>query len=95
MFAKSNFRATLDPENECQECLQCFDIYPTKAILTWPDDMKERNRNFDIYKDPYKGCGLCSTICPTNHIILEKVQDEILEKRMPETYKRYAKERYR
>ena len=66
-----------------------------KTYLTWPDDMKERNRNLDIYKDPCIGCGLCSTICPTNHIILEKIQDELPEKGMPETFKRYAKERYR
>ena len=93
MFATSNFRAVVDNSIECKKCYRCFDICPTHAILTWPNE--QENLEFEINHDLCIGCGLCSSNCPTKHLKLKKVSQEIPEKGMPEAYKRYTKERYR
>ena len=94
MFATSNFRATIDRSKDCKECFQCFEKCPTHAILSIPNQ-GDGNPDFEIDEKLCIGCGLCSSNCPTKHFKLVKVKSDIPELGMPETYKRYARERYR
>ena len=90
-FALSNFRASIDESISCNECYRCVDLCPTHAIYS---SIKAGGKFApELNLDLCIGCGVCSSNCSVNRILLEKVENKIPETSMPDAYRRYGMER--
>lgn len=92
-LALSNFRAKIDESIECTECYRCVDLCPTHAIF--PSIEEGGKFNLELKEDFCIGCGVCSSNCSTNRLILEKVENKIPEFNLEDAYRRYGEERYK
>ena len=90
--AFSNFRATIDESIECKECYRCVDLCPTHAI--YPSIEEEGKFNIELKKELCIGCGICSTNCSSKRLVLEKIENKIPVKSMPDAYRKYGEERF-
>ncbi|MCK4382402.1 MAG: 4Fe-4S dicluster domain-containing protein [Candidatus Lokiarchaeota archaeon] len=90
-LALSNFRAKIEESIKCNECYRCVDICPTHAI--YPSIEEGGKFIPELNLDLCIGCGVCSSNCSVNRILLEKVENKIPEPSMIDAYKRYGMER--
>ena len=90
-FALSNFRAKIEESIKCNECYRCVDLCPTHAI--YPSIEAGGKFVPELNLDLCIGCGVCSSNCSVNRILLEKVENKIPEPSMIDAYKRYGMER--
>lgn len=91
--AFSNFRATIDESKQCNECYRCVDLCPTHAIF--PSIEEGGKFNIELKKEFCIGCGICSTNCSSKRLILEKVENKIPVKSLPEAYQKYGEQRFK
>ncbi len=90
-IAFSNFRAKIEESIKCNECYRCVDICPTHAI--YPSIEEGGKFVPELKTDLCIGCGVCSSNCSVNRILLEKVENKIPEASMADAYQRYGMER--
>ncbi len=90
-FDLSNFRAKIEESIKCNECYRCVDLCPTHAI--YPSIEAGGKFVPELNLDLCIGCGVCSSNCSVNRILLEKVENKIPEPSMIDAYKRYGMER--
>jgi electron transport complex protein RnfB len=72
MMAKSNYWATIDPD-DCEACGICADERcPVKAI-------SEADDYYEVNQDQCIGCGVCVITCPTESIsLIRKPEDQCI-----------------
>ncbi|MFX0180921.1 MAG: 4Fe-4S dicluster domain-containing protein [Candidatus Hodarchaeota archaeon] len=90
---RSNFLPKIDESKECNECYRCVDLCPTHAIF--PSIEEGGKFNIELNTDLCIGCGVCSSNCSAKRLILEKVENKIPVVSMQDTYRKYAKERFK
>ncbi len=66
-------------EDKCIKCKNCIHICPFKAIEIM-GDFKTDDFKLLINKIRCRGCGICSSVCPTDAILIKKHSDEDLDK---------------